>query len=103
MNEPLTCRHCQSIIDETDHYCRQCGRSLKPGYNFWFSHTGIILLSLVAGPFALPFVWMSKVIGPAAKWIYSAILLLIGYYFAVFCYKFFLLVQESLSLLSQGF
>ena len=103
MNELHTCRHCQSVIDETDNYCRQCGRSLKPGYNFWFSHTGIILLALVAGPFALPFVWMSKVIGPAAKWIYSVILLLVGYYFAVLCYKLFLLTQASLSFFSQGF
>lgn len=103
MNEILTCPHCQNTINETDNYCRQCGRSLKSGYNFWFSHTGIILLALIAGPFALPFVWMSKKIGPAAKWIYSILLLLVGYFFVLFCYKIFLLTQAFVSLLTQGF
>lgn len=103
MNEIRTCRRCHTPIEETDNFCRACGRSLKQGYSFWFTHTGIILLALLAGPFALPFVWMSKVISPVAKWIYSAVLLLIGYYFALTCYKLFLLIQSSMSILTQGF
>lgn len=103
MSEIQTCPHCHTPVEETDNFCRACGRSLKPGYSFWFTHTGIILLAVLAGPLALPFVWMSKVIGPVAKWIYSAVLLLIGYYFILTCYKLFLLVQSSMNVLMHGF
>ena len=103
MNEPFICRNCQTPIEETDNYCRHCGRSLKQGYSFLFTHTGIIVLALLAGPFALPCVWMSKVIGPIAKWIYSIVLLLIGFYFVVLCYRLFMLMQSSLSILTTSF
>jgi len=102
MSEILTCSHCHSTVEQTDNYCRVCGRSLKQGYSFWFTHTGIILMALVVGPFALPCVWMSKVIGPIAKWIYSLFLLLMGYYLVMMCYRLFTLVQTSMSLLTNG-
>ena len=90
-----TCPRCQNPTDETDNYCRHCGRSLKPGTGFLFSHTGIILLAFVLGPFALPFVWMSKTIGLGAKWIYTALLALISVYFFMVCYRSFLMLQEA--------
>ena len=90
-----TCPRCQNPTDETDNYCRHCGRSLKPGTGFLFSHTGIILLAFVLGPFSLPFVWMSKTIGLGAKWIYTALLALISVYFVMVCYRSFLMLQEA--------
>ena len=60
------CPRCSNPIDETDNFCRHCGRSLKPGTGFLFSHPGIILMAFVLGPFALPFVWLSKTIGGPA-------------------------------------
>ena len=103
MNLQYTCRHCHSPADETDNYCRICGKNLKPGYGFVFTHTGLILMAVFLGPFALPFVWMSKIIGPVAKWIYSVLLLLMGYYFVVTCYRVYQLVQGTSSLLLNGF
>ncbi len=96
---PLICTRCHNPVEETDNYCRACGKSLKKGYGFLFTHSGIILMALVLGPFALPFVWLSKVISPVAKWIYSAVLLLIGYYFVVMCYQTFLAVQQTMQTL----
>lgn len=96
------CPRCSNPIDETDNFCRHCGRSLKPGTGFLFSHTGIILMAFVLGPFALPFVWLSKTIDTAAKWIYTVLLAAVGVYFAVLCYHSFLLVQEAAQLMLGG-
>lgn len=97
MNDtPLTCTRCHAPVDETDNYCRACGKSLKKGYGFLFTHSGIILMTLVLGPFALPCVWFSRLISPTAKWIYSVILLIIGYYFVLMCYHTFMTVQQTM-------
>lgn len=100
--KPFTCKHCHVSVSPEDNYCRSCGRSLKPGHGFLYSHTGIILLALVLGPFALPCVWMSKRIGTTAKVIYSVILGVIGYYFVLACYRIFQLMQETTQLLLGG-
>ncbi|MBP5616368.1 MAG: zinc ribbon domain-containing protein [Elusimicrobiaceae bacterium] len=95
----LFCTRCHGQIDETDNYCRSCGKSLKPGRGFLFTHTGIILMACILGPFALPFVWMSKAISPLAKIIYTAVLLLIGFYLLVSLYKAFSLINNSLQMM----
>lgn len=99
---PVTCKSCHLLVDETDNYCRHCGGSLKPGHGFWYSHSGIILLMLVLGPFVLPLVWLSKRISLTAKIIYSALLVLLGYYFVVACYRIFQLTQEAAQLVISG-
>ena len=50
----MNCPKCYSLCDETDNFCRRCGKSLKPGTGFLYSHSGIILLAVILGPFALP-------------------------------------------------
>lgn len=91
----MMCPKCCFACDEADNFCRRCGRSLKAGTGFLFSHSGIILLTLVLGPFALPVVWSSKLIGTAAKWIYTAVLLLVGVYLAIACWHAYLLATQA--------
>ncbi|MBQ9971060.1 MAG: hypothetical protein IJP25_02895 [Elusimicrobiaceae bacterium] len=101
---PKICPRCFLPYEETDNFCRRCGKSLKPGSGFLCSHTGIILLILVLGPFALPVVWSSKLIGTVAKWIYTIVLVLIGIYLIQACVAAFELVQDvSRSLVSPTF
>ena len=103
MSEPQQfCPKCHSPVDRTDNYCRACGRSLQPGTGFLYSHSGIILLALVLGPLALPVVWTSKIIGTAAKWIYTALLLAMGVYLAVAFYHAYLLIQDAAQLMLGG-
>lgn len=96
---PLLCPRCQAEIRDTDNYCHACGKSLKPGRGFLFTHGGIILMALVLGPFALPFVWMSKVIGPTAKIIYTVVLVALGFYLAFSIYQAFSYMHNSLQMI----
>ncbi len=100
---PATCPGCHVAVGADDNYCRACGRSLKKGYGFCYSHSGIILLALVLGPLALPWVWLSKRIGTVAKIIYSLVLFVIGYYLVLTCYQVFQLVQQATQLMLGGF
>ncbi len=102
MPQPLLCSRCQAEIRETDNYCYNCGKSLKPGRGFLFTHGGIILMALVLGPLALPFVWMSKVISPTAKIIYTALLLLAGFYIVYSLWKAFTYMNTSLQQMMNG-
>lgn len=97
--QPLLCRRCQAEIRETDNYCHNCGKSLKPGRGFLFTHGGIILMALVLGPLALPFVWMSKVISPTAKIIYTAVLLIAGFYIFYSLWQAFTYMNNSLQMM----
>ncbi len=99
VEQTLFCKRCQAEVRASDNYCHACGKSLKPGHGFLFTHTGIILMGLVLGPFALPFVWMSKVLSPAAKIIYTVILLLIGFYLIYSLIHIFTVMQQSIQLL----
>ncbi len=88
MNE-IRCSRCGRMVEETDNFCRHCGYSLKPGRGFLNSHTGIILLMLIVGPFALPLVWTSKRMGLVAKIIYTIIMLAMGYYLVMACLQIY--------------
>lgn len=101
-NQLLKCPKCGTLHEPEDNFCRRCGRALKPGNGFLNSHTGIILLALVLGPFALPAVWTSKRISMTAKWIYTLVLGLIGYYFVIACWQVYKLSLESAKLLMGG-
>ncbi len=83
--EPLLCKSCHLVVAPEDCFCRHCGKSLKPGYGFFYSHTGIILMGCLLGPLALPWVWCSNQIGRLAKIIYTLILMLVGIYI-VWCF-----------------
>lgn len=94
--QPILCTRCHAEIRESDNYCHACGKSLKPGRGFLFSHAGIILMALILGPFALPFVWMSKIISPLAKIIYTFVLIIIGFYLVYSLVHIFTLTQQSM-------
>ena len=93
--EPLFCSRCHAQIRETDKYCHACGKSLKPGHGFLFTHAGIIVMALVLGPLALPFVWLSKVLSLTAKLIYTAVLLLLGVYLVYALWQAVALINSS--------
>ncbi len=92
----LFCPKCSQEIDERDNYCRRCGRALKPGTGFWYSHSGIILLMLVLGPFALIPLYMSKILSLRAKAIYCAVITLFTLYLGYVCWQIFTLTQQML-------
>ena len=92
---PLFCSRCHAEIRETDNYCHACGKSLKPGRGFLFTHGGIILMALVLGPLALPFVWLSKVLSLSGKLIYTAVLLLLGTYMVYALWQAVNLINSS--------
>ena len=93
--EPLFCSRCHAQIRETDNYCHACGKSLKPGRGFLFTHGGIVLMALVLGPLALPFVWLSKVLSLGAKLVYTAVLLLLGTYMVYALWQAVSLINSS--------
>lgn len=97
--QPLLCPRCHAEIRDTDNYCHACGKSLKPGRGFLFTHGGIILMALVLGPFALPFAWMSKVISPTAKIIYTVVLVALGFYLVFSIYQAFSYMNNSLQMI----
>ena len=100
----VPCPRCHLLVDLGDCFCRHCGRSLKPGQGFLHSHTGIILMSLVLGPLALPFVWLSKRIHLTSKIIYTVVLTLLGIYIAIACYHIYQLTwQTAQDLLGNNF
>ena len=101
--QPLLCNRCHAEVRDSDNYCHACGKSLKPGRGFLFTHTGIILMTLILGPFALPFVWLSKVLSPLAKLIYTIVLLLVGFYLVYSLVHIFSLMQQSLNSLMVDF
>ena len=103
MMTPFTCPRCHLTIDQTDNYCRHCGRNLHPGRGFFHSHIGIILLSIVLGPFALPWVWTSHRIGMVAKICYTAILGLLGIMLVQLCIGVYQLTLNTTQLLLGGF
>ena len=97
LKQPMIfCPRCHVQIRETDHYCYNCGKGLKRGYGFLYTHTGIILMALVLGPFALPFVWLSKKIGALSKIIYTLALLALGYYIFITFKSAYVTLQDTL-------
>ena len=103
MSQAFRCAKCGLSCEETDNFCRRCGGSLKPGKSFFHSHAGIMILALVAGPFALPLVWTSKRMGLAAKIIYTILLLLMGYYLVKTCVRIYTLTFQMMQSMTGAF
>ncbi len=95
----LTCRRCHQPVEETDCYCRHCGKTLQPRMGFWYDHGGILLLTLIVGPFSLPCVWLSRKISVGAKWGWTAGILLLSFYIVYSLCKTALLMKEMMSAL----
>jgi len=90
------CPSCRQAVDETDFYCRHCGHTLRPRMGFWYSHGGILLLTLLAGPFALPCVWLSRRISTTAKWLWTLGIALMTYYLVYSIYQTIQLIQSTM-------
>lgn len=92
----LTCPRCHTQISLGDCYCSHCGKTLQPRMGFWYTHGGILLLSLLAGPFALICVWLSRKISLTAKLLWTAGIAVASFYLCYGAYKAFLLLQQIL-------
>ena len=77
----VSCWHCGGVIASVDQFCRHCGRGQGKNVSWYYSHAGIIALTLtMLGPFSLRFVWKSPVLTKAAKWAYTAGILAFTWY-----------------------
>lgn len=77
MDAANTCWYCKRGIDAGDAYCRFCGRGQGPKIPFRYTHGGMIILSLLIGPLALPFILKSPKIGREARAVYLVLNLLV--------------------------
>ena len=68
------CPKCAKTSDDTDNYCRFCGRRLTGSVPFYHKPAGIWLMFLFIGPFALWFVFRSTVLSKREKFIYAIIM-----------------------------
>ena len=78
------CRHCNSSIDAKDAFCRCCGKGQGASVPFRYTHAGIIVLTLLFGPVALPFIWKSPKIGQKSRVAYLLMNLLITAFMVIF-------------------
>ena len=92
-----TCPRCHQPVEETDCYCRHCGKTLKPRMGFWYDHGGILLLTLIVGPFSLFCVWLSRKISTTAKCLWTLGILFMSAYLIYSLYKTALLLKELLA------
>ena len=93
------CTRCQQTIDETDCYCRHCGKALRPYMGFWYDHGGILLCTLIAGPLSLFPLWLSQKLNLKAKILWTVGIGLVSTYLFYALYQSYLLFKQTLSLM----
>ena len=94
-----TCSRCRTAIDPQDCYCRHCGKPLQPRMGFWYDHGGVFLLTLLAGPFSLITLWMSRKLTLKSKCLWTAGIALVSAYLVYALYQSILLIKQAASLL----
>lgn len=94
----MICWKCKKDIEEADNYCRYCGAGQGGHISFYYKAWGAWILFLFIGPFALYFVLRSPVIGKAAKWVTSVLMVLL---FVWFCYSFTMAVKNLMDMTEQ--
>ncbi len=92
----MRCPRCRGDVDASDCYCRHCGKPLRPRMGFWYGHGGVLLLTLLVGPFSLFALWLSRRLSLAAKLAWTAGIGLFSVYFAWALYRSVRLLQETL-------
>jgi hypothetical protein len=80
MDNLIRCWHCSGTIGAGDAYCRYCGKGQGQSVPFRYTHAGMIVMSLLIGPLALPFIWKSPEIGRNFRIAYIIINLLITFF-----------------------
>lgn len=91
------CPRCRAKADQADCYCRHCGRALRPRTGFWYGNAGILLLTLIVGPFSLISVWLSRTLSLRAKTLWTVCIALFSAYFLFAAYRSYLLLKETVS------
>lgn len=101
----MTCRHCGKPIAPSDNFCRYCGKSPSTAVLFRYTHAGIILLTILLGPVALPFIIKSPVISRNVRIAYIAVNAAFSLFMIVSIFGIYQhtaeQVQETLKILDQ--
>ena len=77
METTIKCPYCSAPFEAGDNYCSRCGKAREASVPFRFTHAGIIVLTLLFGPVALPFIWKSPKISQKGRIAYLMMNLLI--------------------------
>lgn len=101
VNSPVAlsgpCWACGARIDQADRYCRFCGRGQAAYVPWQYKHWGVVVLTLLAGPFSLFFLWRSPVISRNGKFAYTAAISLLTLYFIDRLHRLWVFYQAALS------
>ena len=106
MPDPTTCRFCNKPVDPNDVYCKYCGNARDTAVPFTHTHAGMIILTLLLGPLALPFILKSQVISGKIRTAYivfnlALTIVAIGSIFGIFN-QINKQVQETMKVLRQS-
>ncbi|HNW44968.1 MAG TPA: hypothetical protein PKI19_10720 [Elusimicrobiales bacterium] len=98
------CWSCGGKVDDSDAYCRHCGKGLSKNIPWYYGHAGIILLTVtVLGPFSLRLVWKSPRLSANVKWAYTVGILLLTWYAGSRLYSTMQNAAASLGRLPAGY
>jgi len=96
------CWKCGAAISAQDRYCRHCGNGQGKYVKWYYQPTGILLLILLIGPFALYNVIKSPSMSKSAKWLLAGIIILFTVLFGVQIYKFIVAFNNTMNALTTG-
>ena len=75
------CWNCGRDVAADDRYCRRCGEGQGAYLSWYYRPLWIAILTVTAmGPFVLPLLWRTPLLSRTAKWVFSAVVILISAY-----------------------
>lgn len=96
------CRKCKKEIGTGDEFCRHCAarqRVNKSG-GLFFSHSGIWVMFLLAGPLNLWFIWKSPILSRAWKIFYTFFFTFLT---IAICWVIYIMIMKIINLYSTFF
>ena len=103
LTDTALCWNCGGKIAPVDKYCRHCGKGQGGKLPWYYSHAGIIAITLLGlGPFSLGYVWKSPRLSREAKWVYTVLILVLTWYLVSYVYDFYTRLTATLTGL-QGY